>query len=519
MANYILRRLFLMIPTLVGITFLVFMLVAMSPGGIGAALRQQAGARQSATQVAIQEAYLDDRYGLDDPPIVQYARWLGRVCPIKFGQRSQVSPAGDLVSPPKPLKTPPLWAWFTDTLPTADPAPPLGAVSGEQLLAGFKEADRTYAQARGQYIADTATLKDALGQYAREKQIPGAIDRDAKVRLRAFRGLEPDRAHSLWPKLEALSQKSLASYKRALDARERLAAAFGAGPYPEAGIGIVPGVVSLAAPDFGTAFSRSQPVMGLIMAALPVTLLLNFIAFPIIYSIAIPSGMLAAWKRGTPLDTGLGTLYILLYSFPTLLAGILCIMFLANKQYLGWFPASDLHSNASGDFRFLPGMVGRESFDGAGNLVTARVWQPGWLGDLVWHVCLPVVCLVYTGFAVLSKQTRAAMLDNFSADYVRTAKAKGVSARDVVLKHVFRNSLLPLITIFVTIFPAMLAGSVVVERVFNIHGMGWLIVEATTLRDRELLLADTLMVAVVSLLALLLADILYAFADPRIAYD
>jgi ABC-type dipeptide/oligopeptide/nickel transport system permease component len=129
------------------------------------------------------------------------------------------------------------------------------------------------------------------------------------------------------------------------------------------------------------------------------------------------------------------------------------------------------------------------------------------------------MCLTYTGFAVLSKQTRAAMLENFNADYVRTAKAKGVSAKDVIFRHVFRNSLLPLITIFVTIFPAMLAGSVVVERIFSVRGMGWLVIEAITLRDRELILANTVIIACVNLFALLLADLLYALADPRVSYE
>jgi peptide/nickel transport system permease protein len=146
-------------------------------------------------------------------------------------------------------------------------------------------------------------------------------------------------------------------------------------------------------------------------------------------------------------------------------------------------------------------------------------WQPGWLLDLLWHVALPVLCLVYGSFAILSKQTRASMLDNLSADYVRTAKAKGVPRNDVVVRHVFRNSLLPLITMFVGIFPAMLAGSVVIERIFSVPGMGSLVIEAIDLRDRELILADTLMIAVVNVVALLLADILYAVADPRVSYE
>jgi ABC-type dipeptide/oligopeptide/nickel transport system permease component len=189
------------------------------------------------------------------------------------------------------------------------------------------------------------------------------------------------------------------------------------------------------------------------------------------------------------------------------LAGVFAIGFLANKQYLGWFPVSGLHESGSEAFTFMP------FTDDAG------VWHRGYLLDTLWHVGLPVLCLVYGSFAVLSKQTRASMLDNFSADYVRTAKAKGVPRKDVVLRHVFRNSLLPLITMFVGIFPAMLAGSVVIERIFSVPGMGSLVIEAIDLRDRELILADTFLIACVNMLALLLADILYAAADPRVSYD
>jgi ABC-type dipeptide/oligopeptide/nickel transport system permease component len=221
--------------------------------------------------------------------------------------------------------------------------------------------------------------------------------------------------------------------------------------------------------------------------------------------IAIPSGMLAAARKGSFFDVGLGTVFIGLYSIPVVLAGVLALGFLATPDYLNAFPTAGLHDKDAGTFPFLPG-------------VHEGVTHRGWLADHLWHLVLPVLCSVYGGFAVLSKQTRAAMLENFSADYVRTAKAKGVSNRDVVFVHVFRNSLLPLITMFVTIFPAMLAGSVVIERIFTVPGMGYLVIEAINLRDREMILANTTIVAVVNLLALLLADILYALADPRITY-
>ena len=111
------------------------------------------------------------------------------------------------------------------------------------------------------------------------------------------------------------------------------------------------------------------------------------------------------------------------------------------------------------------------------------------------------------------------MLENLLADYARTARAKGVNERDVLWKHVFRNSLLPLITVFASLLPGLLAGSVIVESIFSIDGMGKLAVDAVKGRDRELVLSITLISGFLTLMGYLLADLLYAIADPRVSYD
>ncbi|MGE3108192.1 MAG: ABC transporter permease [Phycisphaerales bacterium] len=501
-----------MIPTLIGITFLVFMLVALAPGGIGAGLSVSAGAMQSQASVARTRAMLDDRYGLDDPAPVQYIRWLGRISPIKFGTRDLVGPGNVLIRSPKVIKDPPLWQWFVDQLP-APPKPAeryaemqsVGFPSAERTER-FKEADRHYADARAEYIGHVTSFKEALGAYAREISLPRGVDSKGQGRPRVLRAHSPDKSSASFQKLHAAWNNVETALRDAKQARADLLAAFQSGPYPKAGVPIIPGMLSLTKPDFGVTFTGSQPVIELVAKRLPVTLLINLIAFPIIYLIAIPGGMLAATKRGSAFDVGFGTVSIAMWSFPVVLAGVLAIGFLANKQYLPLFPASGLHDNNADAMRLTPHLA-----EGA--------FHRGYLLDTLWHICLPVICLVYGGYAVLGKQCRAAMLDNFSADYVRTAKAKGVSAKDVVFRHVFRNSLLPLITMFVTIFPAMLAGSVIIEKIFSVPGMGSLILEAIQNRDRELLLANTLMIATVNVSALLLADVLYALADPRIAYD
>jgi ABC-type dipeptide/oligopeptide/nickel transport system permease component len=506
MGTYIARRLLLMIPTLIGITFLVFMIVALAPGGIGAGLKVQGGAMQSQKGVALQRAYLEDRYGLDDPVVVQYVRWLGRISPVKLGQRAQIDPSGNRVYAPKKIKEPPLWRWFVPALPEAKAAATPEGVPGDALVERYRAAERAYADARGNYVAAVTTFKQVVAQYARGQGWPVAVDASGEARVSTLESRRPETKIVQWRPVQAAWDEVLKTYSTARDSREQLAAVFRARPYPEAGVAIAPGTLSVATPDFGYAYSTQRPVMDLIAKALPVTLMLEAIAVPIVYLIAVPGGMLAATFRGRWIDVGSGALFIALYSVPTVLAGVFCIGFLASKDYLGAFPVSGLHANGAAGLRFLPSMAGGH-------------FDAGYLGDLVWHVALPVVCLVYAAFAVLSKQTRAAMLDNFSADYVRTAKAKGVAANDVVFKHVFRNSLLPVITMFVSIFPGMLAGSVVIEKIFTVPGMGSLTYTAIGLRDRELLLATTLMIAAVNLMALLLADILYALADPRVSYE
>jgi peptide/nickel transport system permease protein len=510
MVNFLLRRLLFMIPTVLGITFMVFMLLALAPGGIGAGLAAQGGQMSDTSRVAQMQAYLEDRYGLNDPVFVQYLRWLGRISPVKFGERDLRNGSGDRVSAPREIKPPEMgWIFKVPEAPSVVFTPITGEGQGEQQIEEFRKLQREAEGARRAYIGSVRVFKDTLADYVR------AVGAPWTERLEPKGGAEPEKFRDLTldpanPKFGALHQAADDMHRKwslAEEARQRAFIAFKAQPYPLSGYGVIPGVVYVDSPDLGVAFSKNRPVWDLIATALPVTLLINLIAFPISYLVAVPTGILAATRRGGWFDVLSGVMYLSLYSIPTVLAGVFAIGFLANKQYLGLFPVSGLHDSAASTYTFLP------TYGASG------AWQEGWLLDLLWHVALPVLCLVYASFAVLSKQTRAAMLENFNADYVRTAKAKGVPRNDVVMRHVFRNSLLPLITMFVGIFPAMLAGSVVIERIFTIPGMGSLIIEAIDLRDREIILANTFMIACVNLFALLLADILYAVADPRVSYE
>jgi ABC-type dipeptide/oligopeptide/nickel transport system permease component len=249
--------------------------------------------------------------------------------------------------------------------------------------------------------------------------------------------------------------------------------------------------------NFGTSVQfEGKPVADLLRERIPVTLSLNLVAAFLTYLVAIPGGMLASVKRGKVFDLFWSFSTLALFSLPIMWVGSMAIGFLCNPRYLGLFPAAGIHS-------------------------TNTTWMTSfqYAMDYFWHAVLPVLCLSYGGLAYVSKLKRAAMLDNLGLDYVRTARAKGLSELTIVTRHVFRNSLLPMITIFAGIIPGLLGGAIITETIFSIKGMGDLMLNATFSRDLPILQAEAFIGSVISLICLLITDICYAIADPRVSYD
>ena len=261
-------------------------------------------------------------------------------------------------------------------------------------------------------------------------------------------------------------------------------------------------------PDLGESQSRHRPVTALMMEALPITLLLQLISLPLFYGVGIWTGIRSARSRGKMVDIGLGVILLALFSMPEIWVGVLLIGFLTNQAdypMLAWFPSNGLHDVRAGSMLFLPHVIN-------------GVFQRGWLLDMIWHLFLPVLCMVYGHFAYLSRLQRGVMIDSLSQDYVRTARAKGLSEKVVIYRHAFRNSMISLITVAASILPALISGSIVVEYIFGIAGMGRLMVEAVQSRDRELLLSLLLVVGALQLFGHFFADLAYAVADPRVSY-
>ncbi len=139
--------------------------------------------------------------------------------------------------------------------------------------------------------------------------------------------------------------------------------------------------------------------------------------------------------------------------------------------------------------------------------------------DYVIHLVLPIACLTYGGLAYISRQMRGGMLEVIRQDYIRTAYAKGASKPRVILIHALRNSLFPIITLLANLLPFLVGGSVIIETIFQIPGMGWLAYQAVTEREYELVMATLLLSAVLTLFGILLSDILYALVDPRVSFE
>ncbi len=245
--------------------------------------------------------------------------------------------------------------------------------------------------------------------------------------------------------------------------------------------------------DFGISLYQRMPVSQKVLPALRWTLVLNMLALALAFGLSIPIGVLSATRKGRPFDRGVSTVLFMLYSLPAFWVGTLLLVFFATPTY------------------------GMKIFAGPG-LGAVRTGAGFWeqLGVALPHLVLPVLCIAYPALAFISRQVRGSMVEALRQDFVRTARAKGLPERTVVWRHAFRNALFPIITIMASVFPASIAGSVAIEFIFNIPGMGWLTLQAILQQDWPVVFVVLMLGALLTVTGILIADLLYALADPRV---
>jgi peptide/nickel transport system permease protein len=245
--------------------------------------------------------------------------------------------------------------------------------------------------------------------------------------------------------------------------------------------------------DFGQSFSQHRPVFDVLKDGLLNTLLLASAAAVVTWLLAIPLGVWAAVRQYSWVDKGLSMIAFIWLSIPEVLSGLLLLLLAART---GWFPVGGMRS------------IDWQDMDTLG-----RAW------DLIHHLALPALVVGLIPLASRMRQMRANLLDVLRLDYVTTARAKGLDENVVIFKHALRNALNPLITLFGFTLGYLLSGSFIAEIIFSWPGLGRLTLDALLTQDQYLVMGSILMASSMLVLGNLIADLLLAVADPRIAYD
>jgi len=249
--------------------------------------------------------------------------------------------------------------------------------------------------------------------------------------------------------------------------------------------------------DFGLSYATREPVGRIIGSRMGWSVLLAFFSILLAYLVSIPMGVRAATHRGGLFDRVSAVLLFIFFSMPVFWAGTMLLMTFANPDVLQWLPV--------GGVRPPQGFP-----EGASALERMRITLP--------YLVMPVICYSYGVVAFLSRTLRASMLDVLAQPFIRVARAKGLSQRQVVYGHALRNALLPLITVFANVFPLAIGGSVIIETIFSIPGMGYEAYQAVLNLDYPMITAVFTLTGLVTLTGYLLSDVLYAVADPRITF-
>lgn len=246
--------------------------------------------------------------------------------------------------------------------------------------------------------------------------------------------------------------------------------------------------------NFGKSYINKQDVKFKLLDRLPWTILLSSLSIFLSFVISIPLGVFSAQRRNSKWDKGISLSLFFMYSLPSFWIALLLMTYFANPEHLGWFPPIGLKSITN---------------DGSWGF-----WAT--LLDYAHHLVLPTIAYTMGSFAFLSRQMRASMIHSLDQDYIRTARAKGVSEKRIGWHHAFRNSLSPIITTMAGILPGLITGSIIIEFTFAIPGMGSLLLESITSKDFPTISAIFLLSGVLTILGILLSDILLALSDPRI---
>jgi microcin C transport system permease protein len=249
--------------------------------------------------------------------------------------------------------------------------------------------------------------------------------------------------------------------------------------------------------DLGTSYFYQKSVWGLIVEKLPVSMSLGIWSFLIVYAISIPLGIAKAVRDGSRFDFWTSTLILVGYAIPGFVLGVALLVLFGGGSFWAVFPLRGLTSDNWAELTLI-----------------------GKVLDYFWHLAMPLACLIVGSFAVTTMLTKNVFLEEIRRQYVLTARAKGLSQRRVFYKHVFRNALIPLVTAFPAAFVgAFFAGSLLIEALFSLDGLGLLSYDAILKRDYPVVMGSLYVFSLIGLLTKLFTDIAYTWVDPRVKFS
>lgn len=247
--------------------------------------------------------------------------------------------------------------------------------------------------------------------------------------------------------------------------------------------------------DFGESFTYEEPVIDLVKSKLPVSLQFGVVSLLLSYTISVLLGVMKAVRHTSVFDYVTSFILFVMYSIPGFMLAILLIVYFAGGDFFDWFPMGELYSD--------------EYFE-------MTTWQQ--IGDRIHHFVLPLICYCISSFTILTMLMKNTLLDEIKKDYIRTARAKGVGEKAVFLKHALRNALIPIVTGIGGFISVFFAGSLLLETIFQLDGMGLLSYQSVLQRDYNVLMGMIFIQSVLMLVGNLISDLAYIAVDPRIDF-
>ena len=520
MLQYTFKRLLLTIPTFFAITLIIFLVLNIAPGRPGATGGADQG--ESTTGQEAQESYriFKEQFNLDKPILLNF-----RYLTTEQDVRAWLTTAYGLEGEPK----------AAEKIAAKDSLDDYGNVIVPHLVALLDDTDAEVARQAARHLTMAGKLRFAKGPSAAVVNVVAAIDGGVTYTTEFIfvtssgyvsfevEGLSLSRMVRIANEHVRQKNKEIQAYNSAIaewsyqadadaatiqQVKDQWKTWYGenANKYQLSTGGMAYTTFfdtrfanywwNLINLDFGVSTVDRTPVLDNVLAKMRYTIILSTLSILIAYFLAIPIGIFSAVRQGTPEDSVVTVLLFIGYSLPTFCTGTVLLQLLSTGDPVAWFPTGNFNS------------LDYES------LTTLEQ-----VGDVAWHLVLPLATYTSVSLAALSRYARTGVIDVIRSDYIRTARAKGLSEFVVIMKHAVRNGMIPVLTLLGGLLPSLIAGSVIIEVIFNIPGMGRLLFDSINLRDYNTVMALLMASSGLALIGILISDLSYAFADPRISFD